>query len=188
MIPKYNVLHKTHPESLRSELHRSKLEKKYNAKYRTFLNSKESSCHCPHCSNSECICYGVFNKRLVIVSDPLLLPEHSFVILKVQRYLCKNCKHTFSIMPENCAAFLSLSLVELTKILREGFDALHVLSMHVVSRLKRKYAEWCSSHDSEDPVWALMMDIHQHRLKRHRYKDMKKSPCIMKEVPHVTAE
>ena len=58
-----------------------------------YVKLKRRNIKCPLCSSSSLLSKGLYNKR---VSLPLNFNDDVFVIVKVPRYICTSCNHTFS--------------------------------------------------------------------------------------------
>lgn len=123
------------------------------------------SCPCPYCSAfGFLILWGYYHKSFIILDEHN--PSH-LITIDIQRIRCKNCRKTFSLLPDSVIPRCRLSVMELYKILRDYFSGRHIpehlsdlISGTDISRYTKRYLEWKQRFNGPD---ILSVTLHELR-------------------------
>lgn len=79
-----------------------------------FVRLKRKTHHCPICDNKNIISNGYYKRTIKV---PLSILNNAKIILKVRRYRCLNCNHTFNETLQLTPAYKTISYSSMMKIM-----------------------------------------------------------------------
>jgi len=100
------------------------------------------SCPCPHCGITGLLILWGFYWKVFQVIDKTN-PDHT-VPIRIQRIRCKNCRTTFSLLPDSVIPGLRFSVMDMYQILKDFFSGTHVIEEFIDAisgRSIKRYAD-----------------------------------------------